>query len=464
MSPTDRDAAAPAALAEPTPQPLDPQRLGPGHAAIIGLQWGDEGKGQIVDVLTPRYDMVVRYNGGANAGHTVMIGQRKFALHLIPSGILNPGTLNVVGNGVVVDPAGILDEIDGLRSHDVQVDDNLLISDRAHVVMPYHKRADALMEKALAGARGQEHAIGTTGRGIGPCYADKAQRSTAIRIGELLDMAALRQKLPHIVAVKNRVLAALADAAGEAFEPYDADQLADLLAEQAQRLRPHIRDTNAMLLAAMDEGKRLLFEGANACLLDVDHGTYPFVTSSNCSSLGIYAGAGVPGGSVGTMIGVAKTYTSRVGGGPMPTELHDDTGEQIRREGHEFGTTTGRPRRCGWLDLVAVRYAVRLSGITALACTGLSVLASLPQLKVCVAYECEGRRYDTLPADVALLGRVKPVYETLDGFGQAVDQCRRFEDLPAAARQYLRRIEQFTGVPVKLACVGRRRDQILVNA
>lgn len=461
MSESDRDAAAPAVL---TAAPLDRLDLGRGHGAIIGLQWGDEGKGQIVDVLTPRYDLVVRYNGGANAGHTVMIGDRKFALHLVPSGILNPGTLNVVGNGVVVDPAGMLDEIDGLRQCGVEVGANLVVSDRAHVVMPYHKRADALMEKALAGARGVEHAIGTTGRGIGPCYADKAQRSTAIRMGELLDMRALRGKLPHIVAVKNRVLGALADAAGEAFEPYDADLLADQLAALAQRLSPHIRDTNALLLDAMDGGKRLLFEGANACLLDVDHGTYPFVTSSNCSSLGIYAGAGVPGGSVGMMIGVVKTYTSRVGGGPMPTELLDATGEQIRRDGHEFGTTTGRPRRCGWLDLVAVRYAVRLSGITALACTGLSVLASLPRLKVCVAYECDGRRYDTVPADAALLGRVKPVYETFDGFGGPVDGCRGFDDLPTAARQYLRRIEQFTGVPVALACVGRRRDQILVNA
>ncbi len=461
MSQPDRDAAAPAVLADPSLDRLD---LGRGHGAIIGLQWGDEGKGQIVDVLTPRYDLVVRYNGGANAGHTVMIGDRRFALHLVPSGILNPGTINVVGNGVVVDPAGILEEIDGLRQCGVEVGGNLVVSDRAHVVMPYHKRADALMEKALAGARGVEHAIGTTGRGIGPCYADKAQRSTAIRMGELLNMGTLREKLPHIVAVKNRVLGALAAAAGEAFEPYDADQLADQLAAQAQRLAPHIRDTNAMLLEAMDLGKRLLFEGANACLLDVDHGTYPFVTSSNCSSLGIYAGAGVPGGSVGTMIGVVKTYTSRVGGGPMPTELLDATGEQIRRDGHEFGTTTGRPRRCGWLDLVAVRYAVRLSGITALACTGLSVLASLPQLKVCVAYECDGRRYDTVPADAALLGRIKPVYETFDGFGGPVDGCRGFDDLPTPARQYLRRIEQFTGVPVLLACVGRRRDQILVNA
>ncbi len=461
MKPPSSDTAAPAALAD---VPLDRLDLGRGHAAIIGLQWGDEGKGQIVDVLTPRYDYVVRYNGGANAGHTVMIGDQKFALHLVPSGVLNPAAINVVGNGVVIDPAGILDEMDGLRQRGVTIGENLRISDRAHVVMPYHKLDDVLMEKALSAARGDDQAIGTTGRGIGPCYADKAQRSTAIRMGELLDLPALKAKLTHTVAIKNRVLGALADAAGEAFEPYIVDQLFGLLNGWADRLKSHICDTTSLLYDAMAAGKRVLFEGANACLLDVDHGTYPFVTSSNCSSLGIYAGAAVPGGSVQSLIGVVKTYTSRVGGGPMPTELFDATGEQIRRDGHEFGTTTGRPRRCGWLDLVAVRYAVRLSGITALACTGLSVLAALPKLKVCVAYEADGRRFDTVPADAALLGRIKPVYETLAGFGQPVEGCRSFDELPAAAKAYLRRIEQFVGVPVAMACVGRRRDQILVNA
>ncbi|MCC7147032.1 MAG: adenylosuccinate synthase [Phycisphaeraceae bacterium] len=432
-----------------------------GHGAIIGLQWGDEGKGQIVDVLTENYDLVVRYNGGANAGHTVQIGDQKFALHLVPSGILNPKAVNVVANGVVVDPAAIRQEMTGLRERGVAVGANLKISDRAHVVLPYHKLQDKLMEKALGADRGGEQMIGTTGRGIGPCYADKAQRGTALRMGDLLTGEELHKKLGHIVSVKNVMLGALAQAVGEAFEPFDAAKLYAEFAEHGRTLREHICDTTELLHSAMEGGRRILFEGANACLLDVDHGTYPFVTSSNCSSLGIYAGAAMPGGKVGTIIGVVKVYTSRVGGGPMPTELKDDLGEQIRKTGNEYGTTTGRPRRCGWLDLLAVRYAAKISGITALACTGLSVLASLPKLKVCVGYRWQGQELKAFPADANVLAQVEPVYQEMEGFGGPVDQCRSQADLPAAARRYLKLIEEYTGVPVVIGCVGRRRDQIL---
>lgn len=457
------------AAAETAPRPgsaADPLAglpLRPGHAAIIGLQWGDEGKGQIVDVLTGRYDLVVRYNGGANAGHTVMIGGEKFALHLLPSGILSPHVLNVVGNGVVVDPQAILEEIEGLRQRGVKVADNLRISDRAHVVFPYHKLQDVLLDRALGDSRGEGQKIGTTGRGIGPCYADKAQRSTAIRMGELLEDQHLSEKLRHIARVKNLMLEALAHSCGQQFEPLDAEALARQYAEYGRRLAPYICDTTHLLHEAMTAGKRLLFEGANACLLDVDHGTYPFVTSSNCSSLGIYAGSSVPGGQVTNVLGVVKTYTSRVGGGPMPTELFDETGERLRKVGNEYGTTTGRPRRCGWLDLMAVRYSAMISGATGIACTGLSVLAGLPQLKVCVGYRHQGRDVTAFPAAADVLAAAEPVYETLEGFAGPVDGCRRFGELPGAAQRYLRFVEEFVGVPVVMACVGRRRDQILVR-
>lgn len=461
MTPTAAADTAPRCGA--VPDPLAHLPLQPGHAAIIGLQWGDEGKGQIVDVLTGRYDLVVRYNGGANAGHTVMIGGEKFALHLVPSGILSPHILNVVGNGVVVDPQAMLQEIAGLRQRGVAVGGNLRISDRAHVVFPYHKLQDVLLDKALGAARGEGQKIGTTGRGIGPCYSDKAQRSTAIRMGELLDEKHLLDKLRHIARVKNLMLQALARDCGDRFEPLDAESLARQYADYGRQLAPHVCDTTQLLHQAMADGKRLLFEGANACLLDVDHGTYPFVTSSNCSSLGIYPGSSVPGGRVANVLGVVKTYTSRVGGGPMPTELLDDTGERLRQAGHEFGTTTGRPRRCGWLDLMAVRYAAMISGATGMACTGLSVLAGLPQLKVCVGYRYQGRELTAFPASAEVLASVEPVYRTFQGFDGPIEACRAFGELPAGAQDYVRFVEQFVGVPVVLACVGRRRDQILVR-
>ncbi len=447
-----------------TRQALEDLGLKVNHSAVVGLQWGDEGKGQIVDLLTRCFDVVARYNGGNNAGHSVHIGDQKFALHLIPSGIMYPDKTNVIGNGVVVSPEGILGEIDGLRERGVTIAQNLKISDRAHVVLPYHKTQDLLYDLALARAAGDDKKIGTTGRGIGPCYADKALRSTALRMGDLLHPDRLREKLRHIVTIKNLLLGALAKECGESFEPFDADALHKTCLEQADRLRPHICDVTTLLHGAIDDGRLILFEGANANLLDIDFGTYPFVTSSSCSSLGVYPGAGVPGGTLSNVIGIAKLYTSRVGGGPFPTELDNDLGQQIRDAGGEYGTTTGRPRRTGWLDLVAIRYTTRISGVTALACTGLSVLAGIGKLNICVGYEIDGRRIDTFPADAEDLAAVKPVYEQLDGFEGPIDGCELFDALPGAAKAYVQYIEKFLGVPIPMVCVGRRRDQILVRS
>ncbi len=437
--------------------------LQPGHTAVSGLQWGDEGKGQIVDLLAGQHDFVVRYNGGNNAGHSVQIGEQKFALHLIPSGILYPATTNIVGNGVVVDPAGILKEIDGLRQRGVKVEQNLRISDRAHVVLPYHKLQDALWDQALGQSSGDESKIGTTGRGIGPCYADKALRSTAIRMGELLDPARLRQRLDHIVKIKNTILGALAVDCGKEFTPYDAAALTEEYAGYGKLLAQHITDTTRLLHAQLHAGKKLLFEGANAALLDVDHGTYPFVTSSNCSSLGIYAGTGVPGGNVKNVIGVAKMYTSRVGGGPHPTELKNEVGDNIRKAGNEYGTTTGRPRRVGWLDLLAVKYTAALNGATALVCTGLAVLAGQEKLKICVGYRHEGKTLEHFPPDAEVLAVAQPVYEEMEGFAQPLGDFHSYGELPKAAKAYVDRVESFVGVPVRMVCVGRRRNQILVR-
>ncbi len=431
------------------------------HAAVTGLQWGDEGKGQIVDLLTERFDVVVRYNGGNNAGHTVWVGDERYALHLLPSGILYGDKINVIGNGVVVDPAGLLGEIDGLAERGVCIKDNLRISDRAHLVMPYHKQADALLEAAVGRGRGDAKKIGTTGRGIGPTYADKMLRTLALRTTDLLKPDRFRDKLRHIVKVRNATLGALADVADQPFQPWDADRMAEMYLEYGERLKPYICDTATLLHHSMAAGKQLLFEGANACLLDVDHGTYPYVTSSNCASVGIYPGAGVPGGTVRRVVGVAKLYTSRVGAGPFPTEQDNDTGQAIRDRGNEYGTTTGRPRRCGWIDLFALKYTMRLSGVTELACTGLSVLSGLDELQLCTGYRHNGVELDGYPADAMVLDEVEPIYRTVAGFTEDISGIERYEDLPSAARDYVGTIEQYLGVPARMVCVGRKRSQIL---
>jgi adenylosuccinate synthase len=462
---TDSPTVSPAVNADAdTRSTLEKLGFTPAHSAVVGLQWGDEGKGQIVDLLTKCFDVVARYNGGNNAGHSVHIGDQKFALHLIPSGIMYPDKVNVIGNGVVVNPEGILKEIDGLRERGVAIEQNLKISDRAHVVFTYHQTQDKLYELALAQAAGDDKKIGTTGRGIGPCYADKALRSTAVRMSELVDPDKLRAKLNYIVPLKNIVLGAIAKSCGEPFEPFDAGALYEQYNAYADRLRSHVCDTTELLHAAIGGDQLVLFEGANANLLDVDFGTYPFVTSSNCSSLGIYPGSGVPGGTLSNIIGIAKLYTSRVGGGPFPTEIHDELADTIRDAGHEYGTTTGRPRRCGWVDTVALRFTTKLSGVTALACTGLSVLAGLPELNVCVGYNLDGKRINHFPGDADALDRAQPIYEKLPGFQGPIDQCRAFDELPDAARQYVAFVEKQVGVPIRMVCVGRRRDQILVRS
>lgn len=431
------------------------------HLAVVGLQWGDEGKGKIVDLLAPDFDVIVRFNGGANAGHSVVVAGEKYALHLVPCGVLHPGKTAVIGNGVVVDPEVLVEEIEMLRRRGIPVGDNLRIADRAHTVMPYHKLTDRLLEQATAAALGANRAIGTTARGIGPCYADKATRSTAVRLADLLHPDELHARLPYLVQLKNATLEGLAKLAGVPFEPLKVDELASWCEAHAQWLREFVTDSGEFLRRSVAAGQRLLFEGANGFLLDVDHGTYPFVTSSNASALGIAAGAGVPPQTLSRVLGVVKAYTSRVGGGPFPTELMGPIGDRIRQRGREYGTTTGRPRRCGWLDLVAVRYAAQTSGATELAVTLLDVLGGLDQLSLCVAYRLGGQLTTHFPAQASDLAAAEPVYESLPGFGEEVSAARRYEELPAAARGYLDRIEDYVGVPIRVVSVGPERSQTI---
>ncbi len=428
------------------------------HAAVVGLQWGDEGKGKIVDLLTSRYDCIVRYNGGANAGHTVQVGSERYALHLIPSGILSKGKINIVGNGVVVDPEKLLDEVDGLRKRGVHVGDNLRISDRAHVVMPYHKEQDAALEELLELKSGKLGAgqIGTTRRGIGPAYADKVRRSTALRMGDLLDHALLLRKLETICGLRMAELEAL----GANVTPLIPLELADRFASAGEKLRPHITDTVYLLHDEIGAGKNVLFEGANACLLDIDHGTFPYVTSSNCSTLGIPSGSGVPGRMIGKVYGLMKAYSTRVGGGPFVTELLDPTGDLIRKRGREYGTTTGRPRRCGWLDLVAVKYSVMICGADAIACTLLDVLSGFDELKICVGYRrADGTVTDRFVPDAERMQGFTPIYETLPGWQRELTDCTDRDDLPREAQSYLAFVEKFVGIPVELVSVGPERTQ-----
>lgn len=434
----------------------------PRHTAVVGLQWGDEGKGKIVDLLTARHDIIVRYNGGANAGHTVVVEGEKYALHLIPAGILYPDKSCVIANGVVIDPAKIIEEIDGLRARGVEVGDNLSISDRAHVVMPYHKAHDEALENAI-GERsipGEGGAIGTTKRGIGPAYADKVYRSTAVRMSELLDARRLRRRLDVICPIQSALLKAL----GHDDSSLDPAELTEKYAAYGRRLASHITDTTYLLHDHLREGRSLLFEGANACLLDVDHGTYPFVTSSHCSALGIPPGTGVPGVHVKRVVGIMKAYGTRVGAGPFPTEQNNDVGDRIRQRGHEYGTTTGRPRRCGWLDLVAVRYSSMICGVTSLACMLLDVLSGFDELKLCTRYRLpDGSETDRFMPDAERLQEVESVYETLPGWSEEIVETTERSDLPANAQAYLKRVEEIVGVPVEIVSVGPERTQTLLE-
>jgi adenylosuccinate synthase len=436
----------------------------PRSTAIIGLQWGDEGKGKAVDRLAADHDAVVRFNGGANAGHSVVVDGARFALHLIPSGILHPGKLAVIGNGVVVDPEKLLQEIDGLEARNVDTS-GLILSDRAHIVAPYHKSEDALREELLQasiGGSGGGGDIGTTKRGIGPAYAEKIQRSTAVRVGDLLRPDVLREKVRRACLFKNSMLSGMSERAGrQDFQPFDPDRVSQDLLSMGQKLRPRIRDTTYLLHELVSQGKRILFEGANATLLDVDHGTFPFVTSSSTTVHGIGPGTGVPERCVSTVLGVMKAYTTRVGRGPMPTELLDDTGNRIRERGREYGTTTGRPRRVGWLDLVAVRYGAMVNGITGIVLTMLDVLAGLDELKVCTQYNVRGELTDRFLPDGHDLASVEPVFTTFKGFDADLSAVRKLDDLPATARRYLDFIQNYAGAPLVLVGVGPGREQTI---
>ena len=420
---------------------------------VIGLQWGDEAKGKLVDLLTLQHDLVVRYQGGANAGHTVVAGDQTYKLSLIPSGILNPDVRSIITGGVVMNPAKILDEIDGLVARGVKVSDNLMISDRTHVIFPWHFAEDRVFDENPADGE----SIGTTQRGIGPCYRDKVGRSMAIRLGDMY-RPGLRNKITQIAEIKNRTLASLSD--GKA-ETLDAGAIFDEYQGFAERLAPHVADTTAFLLNAVEDDQRILFEGAQGALLDVDHGTYPFVTSSNSSGVGVPAGSGVPGRWITKVLGVAKAYSTRVGGGPFPSELDNDIGQHIRDRGNEYGTVTKRPRRCGWFDAVAVRYTARLSGVDALAVMLLDVLSELPEIQICTAYEIDGRRVTDFPSHVDDLRQAVPVLETMPGWQEEITEARSMSDLPQAALDYLDRLSELVGRPIEIVSVGPDRQQTI---
>jgi adenylosuccinate synthase len=418
------------------------------NLAVVGAQWGDEGKGKIVDLLAPHFSIVARYQGGHNAGHTVFAGGRRFVLRLIPSGILHPGVTCVIGNGVVIDPAALFEEIDELERAGVTVGDRLVVSDRAHVILPYHRELDLLAE-----ARRGERRIGTTSRGIGPAYEDKVGRR-GIRIGDLATPSALAEAVRHNVAARNRLIG------GEAMDWRAV--LADL--ERAwERLRPRVADVSVFLARAQAEGRRVLFEGAQGTLLDIDHGTYPYVTSSNATVGGVCTGLGIGPRAIGGVLGVAKAYTTRVGEGPLPTELTGPIGDRLRESGREFGAVTGRPRRCGWFDAVAVRYAARINGLDALAITKLDVLDGLETINICTAYRTPHGTITDFPGDLGLLAACKPVYETLPGWSAPTRGIRRFEDLPPAARRYVARLEETSGVPAAIISTGSEREDTIVR-
>ncbi len=416
---------------------------------VVGAQWGDEGKGKVIDFLSQQAHMVVRHQGGNNAGHTVVVDDREFKLHLVPSGILYPETRCVIANGVVIDPKVLLTEIAYLRQRGVDVE-RLRISSKAHVVMPYHTRMDALNEE-----RRGENKIGTTLRGIGPAYMDKAAR-VGIRVGDLLHPEEFHRRLEVVLEEKNHILSR-----AYGVEPFSLEEMYREFVGYGQDLAQYVADASLMINEAIDGGERVLFEGAQGTMLDIDHGTYPFVTSSHPSAGGAAIGAGVGPTKINHVYGVAKAYTTRVGDGPFPTELSDSIGSDIRERGHEYGTTTGRPRRVGWLDAVVLRYAVRVNGLAGLALTRLDVLDGLDSLKIATAYESEGGVTQQFPDTDGELRAVQPVYETLPGWKEPIGAIRKREDLPQAARRYLDRIEEVVGVPVVLVSVGRERSNTI---
>ncbi|MEM7785530.1 MAG: adenylosuccinate synthase [Planctomycetota bacterium] len=418
---------------------------------VIGLQWGDEAKGKFVDLLAENKDMIVRYQGGANAGHTVVIGDEVYKLHHIPSGIIHEGVQNLIAPGVVLNPPTIIKEIESLVDRGIDVASRMKISSRTHVVMPWHVMEDKMWNEVVSG----KDNIGTTLRGIGPCYADKVGRSFAVRMGDLIEDS-FPDQVRRIVGVKRKLLSSMTDMDEMELDP---EKIIQQYQEFAEVLRPMIADTNQILLDAIDQNKDILFEGAQGSLLDVDHGTYPFVTSSNSSGVGISTGSGVPGNWIDKVLGVSKSYATRVGGGPFPTEQDNDKGQHIRDMGNEYGTTTGRPRRCGWWDAVAARYSARLGGVTSVALTMLDVLSDLEEIDICVAYEIDGQRFEHFPAHVNQLRKITPIYETLPGWQQDITGARTLEDLPIKAIQYARRLEELMGRRIEYLSVGPDRAQ-----
>jgi adenylosuccinate synthase len=421
------------------------------NIAVLGAQWGDEGKGKIVDLLAPHFAIVARYQGGHNAGHTVYTGGRKVVLHLIPSGILRPEITCVIGNGVVVDPRALFAEVETLAGLGVEVDGRLVISEKAHLILPYHRELDVLSE-----ARRGERRIGTTSRGIGPAYEDKIGRR-GIRVGDLAqtsNRSALADAVRENVAARNR---AIGDSTMDWHAVYDE------MCAAWERMKPWVADVSLYLWRAMEAGRSILYEGAQGTLLDIDHGTYPFVTSSNGTVGGICTGLGVGARAIDGVVGVAKAYTTRVGEGPLPTELTGATGDRLRESGQEYGASTGRPRRCGWYDAVAVRYAVRVNGLDALALTKLDVLDGLDEIGICTSYRAAGRIYADFPAEIGLLSEVEPVYETMPGWTTPTRGIRAYDGLPAEARRYIARLEDVSGVPAAIVSTGSDRDDTIIR-
>lgn len=419
--------------------------------AIVGSQWGDEGKGKIIDYLARKADVVVRGQGGNNAGHTLVVKDKKYALHLIPSGILNPKTINIIGNGVVFDPKGFLDEIKMLKKDNIDTK-NIKISDRAHVIFEYHKKIDELAENS----RG-DNKIGTTKKGIGPCYMDKTERS-GIRICDLLDEEIFKEKLKAQVEKKNEIIEKIYGG-----EKFDFEKLYEENLSYIKEIKEYVDDTSVILYNALKEGKKVLFEGAQGTLLDLDLGTYPYVTSSHPTSGGFCVGSGIGPNMVEDVLGIVKAYTTRVGKGPFVTELFDETGDQIRKNGNEFGTTTGRPRRCGWFDSVIVRYAARVNGLTSMSLMLLDVLTGFEKVKICTGYKLGDRVITEFPASLELIEKCEPIYEVLDGWSEDITLATTFEELPVNAQKYVQRIEELTGVKASIVSVGPKRAQTIIR-
>jgi adenylosuccinate synthase len=421
------------------------------NVIVVGTQWGDEGKGKYVDFFSERVDAVVRYGGGHNAGHTVVVNDQQFILHIIPSGVLHPGVACVIGNGCVIDPEAFLKEVEGLRGVGIEVGDDLHISDRAQLILPYHRVLEAISEERLG-----EKKIGTTLRGIGPAYEDKVGRR-GVRVGDLRHPEPLRKKLEFLVAEKNEWIRA----SGK--EEIRVEDILLLLERFSKVALPHVTDTSLFVHKAMKAGKSILFEGAQATLLDIDHGTYPFVTSSNATAGGACTGMGVSPKSIDHILGITKAYITRVGGGPLPTEMLGELGEKIREQGAEYGASTGRPRRCGWFDSVVVRYANRINGLDALGITKLDVLDGLPEIKICTRYRYKDGYLDEFPGELSTLEQCEPDYQTLPGWDEPTKGVQRAQDLPANARRYLEALEELCGVPVGMVSTGPGRDAIIVD-